>query len=136
MSTSAEHFVYLDASALVKLVVTEKETPALKAFLASHTARVSSALVRVEVPLAVHRHGPGSSQRAARLIARIDLIALDDETLDAAGRLHDVGVRSLDAIHVASALRLEGEVSTLVTYDKRMQDAAVAVGLRWHAPGP
>jgi len=88
------------------------------------------------VPLAVHRHGPGSSQRAARLIARIDLIVLDDETLDAAGRLHDVGLRSLDAIHVASALRLEGEVSTLVTYDKRMQDAAVAVGLRWHAPGP
>jgi len=126
--------VYLDSSAIVKLVVREAESAALRRFLHPHTSRASCGLVRVEVPRAVAGSGPAAVQRARRLIATLDLVGLDDALLDAAGALRAVGLRSLDAIHLASAVELGVDLECLVTYDRRMADAGAAMGLAVAAP--
>jgi predicted nucleic acid-binding protein len=131
---SAESIVYLDSSALVKLVVPEPETAALRESLRDHPRRVSSALARVEVPRAVRRHGIVTTARAQTLIRRLTLLRLDEAVLDAAAGLDDSVLRSLDAIHIASALALGGELAELITYDHRMAEAATALGLRVAAP--
>jgi len=131
---SADRAVYLDSSALVKLVVRERESAALAAYLATRPVRITSSLARVEVPRAVSRHGAQAVERAAKVIADVRLLALDDGTLDAAGALDVEALRSLDAIHVASAMALGGDLETLITYDERMTIAAERLGLRCGAP--
>jgi hypothetical protein len=121
--------VYLDSSALVKLVIREPESRALRRYLASEPTRVSSALARVEVPLASRRHGDAAVTRARQTLARIGLVRLDDLLLDAAGSIDLAGIRSLDAIHLATAQALGEELVALVTYDGRMGEAARSLGL-------
>jgi predicted nucleic acid-binding protein len=126
--------VYLDSSALVKLVVAERESPALRRYLRRQPVRASCALARVEVVRAVRPHGAPAITRARQLLRRLDLIQLDDELLDAAATL-DRGVpRSLDAIHLAAARTLGDELSAVVTYDERMTTAAGLAGLVVDAP--
>lgn len=127
--------IYLDASALVKLVVAERESPALRRFLAKHPERITSALSRVEVPRAVRQQGTAAQQRAKRVLSHVRLLQLDDELLDAAALLEPVVLRSLDAIHIASARALGDELVGVVTYDRRMIDALVALRISVHAPG-
>jgi predicted nucleic acid-binding protein len=127
--------IYLDASALVKLVVEERESPALRRFLAKHPERVTSALSRVEVPRAVRNQGKAAQQRAKRVLSRVRLLHLDDELLDDAARLDPVVLRSLDAIHIASARALGKDLEGVVTYDGRMSDALKALSMSAHAPG-
>jgi uncharacterized protein len=131
---SADEVVYLDSSALVKLVVAEPESDALTAYLAQRPQRASSALARVEVPRAVRAHGPGAVSRARALLARVSLLHLDDALLDAAANLEGPHLRSLDAIHVASAQTVAARDATLVTYDGRMADVAKRHGLAVAAP--
>lgn len=126
--------VYLDSSALVKLVVREVDSAALRRYLRRQTRRVSCALARVEVVRAVRPHGPEAVARARAVLQRIDLLQLDDSLLDAAAALDAVMLRSLDAIHVAAARELRGELSAIVTYDARMAKAAAALGLHVAAP--
>lgn len=128
MSTSGELATYLDASALVKLVVAEDESAALRKALAAASARVSCSLVRVEVVRAVRHLGRRSVADARRILEGVDLLQLDDELLDLAAEL-DGRLRSLDAIHVAAALELGDDLEALVTYDERMALAAKAHGL-------
>jgi predicted nucleic acid-binding protein len=127
--------VYLDSSAFVKLVVQESETRALRTFLAQRGDRhVSSALLRTESLRAV-RHIGGDALAAAReALRRIDLIAIDDRILDAAGTLDPRVLRTLDAIHLATALAVGDDLETLVTYDERMADGARLLGLAATAP--
>lgn len=126
--------VYLDSSALVKLVVAERESAALRAYLRAHTVRASCALARVEVLRAVRAHGAAALARARRLLRRVDLIHVDDELLEDAATL-DAGIlRSLDAIHLAAARTFGDELSAVVTYDRRMADAAALLGLTVDAP--
>jgi predicted nucleic acid-binding protein len=124
---SAEEVVYLDSSALVKLVVAEAESDALVAYLAERSERASSALARVEVPRAVRSHGPKAVTRARELLERISL-------LDVAAALDGDHLRSLDAIHIAAAQTVATRLATIVTYDRRMGDAAKALGLTVAAP--
>ncbi len=131
---AAERVTYLDSSALVKLVVREAESEALMAYLRTRAIRVASALVRVEVPRAVRRHGPQAIERAAKVISPVRLLALDDRLLDAAAALYADGLRSLDAIHIASAMTLADDLDVLVTYDERMMGAAGRLGLACDAP--
>ena len=131
---SADIAVYLDSSALVKLVVAEAESAALRRFLRPHPDRVSSALARAEVPRAVWTHGPAAVTRAGAALGRTRLLRLDDDLLDAAARLGPGLLRSLDAIHLASAQALRSELAGLVTYDRRMADGASLVGLPVEAP--
>jgi uncharacterized protein len=126
---------YLDASALVKLVVVEPESEALRRFLRRRPERVSSALSRVEVVRAVRLHGPRATKRARQTLARVRLLILDDTVLDAAGDLDPRVLRSLDAIHLASAQALSGDLDQVVTYDRRMAEAGRLLGLSVRAPG-
>ncbi len=128
--------VYLDSSALVKLVVEERESKSLRNFLRRRPLRVSSDLARVEVRRAVRAHGREARVRARRVLARIRLLRLDDAVLDAAARLDPRVLRSLDAIHLASAKALGAELESVVTYDARMRRAAELLGLAVVAPAP
>lgn len=122
--------VYLDSSALVKLVVAEPESEALRRYLRSHRRRVSCALACVEVVRAVRAHGAPAIARARDLLTRLDLLRIDDLLLDRAASLDPVVLRSLDAIHLAAAQLLGEDLDTLVTYDARMVQAAAALGFR------
>ncbi|MEJ7798283.1 MAG: type II toxin-antitoxin system VapC family toxin [Solirubrobacteraceae bacterium] len=121
--------VYLDSSAIVKLVVSESESDALTGFLRGAAVGASCALARVEVLRAVAVQGPDAADRARRVLANLELIRLDDVLLDAAGMLGIAGLRSLDAIHVTAARQLGHDLECLVTYDRRMGAAAEALGL-------
>jgi len=126
--------VYLDSSAIVKLVVRETESAALRRFLRQHPRRISCALARAEVPRAVRHLGPRAHRRAVAVIGRIDLIRVDDSLLDNAAAL-DAGVlRTLDAIHLAAASLLSSELESVVTYDRRMAAAADLLGLPVEIP--
>jgi predicted nucleic acid-binding protein len=120
---------YLDASALVKLVIREPESGALSAWLRGREEIVSCALARTEVVRATAASGRTALARARRLLDDVELILLDDELLDLAGEL-EAPLRSLDAIHLAAALELGDELEAVVTYDSRMARAAEALGLR------
>ena len=128
--------LYLDSSALVKLVARESETPALLSLLEPRPEVVSSALARVEVLRAVARAGgtPRSLERARRVLSRVVLVAVDDPILEAAAILEPNDLRSLDAIHLATALALRPEADAIVSYDGRLNAAANAAGFRVLTP--
>jgi len=121
--------IYLDASALVKLVVPEPETAALRSELAGWDRHVSSALVRTEVVRACARVSAAARRLAERVVASLDLIAVDDAVLDAAGRLKPLELRTLDAIHLASAQALGPALGAMVAYDSRLIEGAEAANL-------
>jgi predicted nucleic acid-binding protein len=121
--------LYLDSSALLKLVIDEKESRALLSFLKRAPAeRVSCTLVRTEVLRATRRHGAAALERARGLLQTLQLVQLGDTLLDAAGMLDPVKMRSLDAIHLAAAALIAPELTALVTYDTRMAEGAALLG--------
>jgi len=126
--------VYLDSSALVKLVVAEPESSALRRYLGDESERASCALARVEVLRAVRAHGPAALTRARRLLQRLNVVPIDDELLDAAAALDPRVLRSLDAIHLAAAQLFGDELTAVVTYDRRMAAAAGLADLTVAAP--
>jgi len=126
--------VYLDSSALVKLVVLEPESRALRRYLRRERERVSCALARTEVLRAVRPVSAAALERARRVLRGIHLIRLDDALLDAAGMTDPAVVRSLDAIHLAAAQLVAPSLSALVTYDRRMAEAAALLGFTVEAP--
>jgi predicted nucleic acid-binding protein len=126
--------VYLDSSALVKLVVVERESAALRAYLRRETERLSCSLARTEVLRAVRPLGPAAIEAARRILRSVNLVRLDEALLDAAGLLEPVTMRSLDAIHLAAALLVAPSLRAVVTYDRRMATAAAALGLPVAAP--
>lgn len=134
MPRSADRSVYLDASALVKLVIREPESEALRRYLRRKLRRTSSALARVEVVRAARPHGRAAVARARRLVARLDLVRVEDPVLDAAALLRPSLLRSLDAIHLASAQTLKAELEAIVTYDDRLSAAARDLGMPIERP--
>jgi predicted nucleic acid-binding protein len=132
---SAERITYLDSSAIVKLVVREDESSALRRYLGGRRSLVSSALARTEVARAVLALGAQATQRAREVLDRIELVRVSDRVLAAAGALLPPDVRSLDALHLATAKLLGRGLGALVTYDARMASAARAHGLKVAAPG-
>ncbi|PYN58344.1 MAG: VapC toxin family PIN domain ribonuclease [Candidatus Rokuibacteriota bacterium] len=128
--------VYLDASALVKLVVREPESVALMEFLREHPDRVSSALALAEVPRALRRarFGAAERRRAREVLARVALVDIDRRALAAAAAIEPPTVRTLDAIHLATALALREDLAALVTYDRRLAVAAERADLPVQAP--
>jgi predicted nucleic acid-binding protein len=127
--------VYLDSSAIVKLVVAETESAALQRFLRSRRLRVTSSLARVEVRRAVRFQGKAADDRAMKVMARLRLLTIDITLLDAASALDARVLRSLDAIHLASALALGDDLDCVISYDRRMSDAAAVLGVVVRAPG-
>ena len=125
---------YLDSSAIVKLVVAEPESPALQRYLRRRRPLVSSALARTEVIRALAFEGDEGLHRGRAVLARIDLMRVNDRVLDGAGLLSPAAVRSLDAIHLATAQQLGTDLGQIITYDARMTEAARNLGLRATAP--
>lgn len=121
---------YLDSSAIVKLAVREPESLALRRYLRRRQPLVSSALARTEVLRALLPAGDEAVTRGRTVLQRIDLVRVNDRILNAAGVLRPPPLRSLDAIHLATAQELGDELSALVTYDDRMVDAAKHLGYR------
>ena len=128
--------LYLDTSALAKLVSSEPESPALRRYLESHASdtRFTSALTRTELIRAASRHGSAAAvAQARRLLTRLDFIALSTRLLDGAALLPPAELRSLDAIHLAAALTAP-DLRALVTYDARMAAAAGQAGVQVAQP--
>ncbi|TWF76431.1 hypothetical protein FHX44_112321 [Pseudonocardia hierapolitana] len=132
--------IYLDSAALVKLIREERETRALVDWLNEREGQrlVASVLVDVEVPRALCRSQPGVLGAVAATLARIDRIELDAAIRATAAAYVDPLLRSLDAIHLATADQLIASgknVSAFVTYDKRLAEAARSCSLSVAAPG-
>lgn len=125
---------YLDSSAIVKLAVREPESAALRRYLRRRRPLVSSALARTEALRALLPAGEAACHRGREVLAGVELIRVNERVLNAAGVLLPVEVRSLDAIHLASAQLLGADLGQLVTYDTRMALAAEASGLSVASP--
>jgi uncharacterized protein len=131
---SAERATYLDSSAIVKLVVAEPESAALRRYLRRRRPLVSSALAKAEVLRALLLLGEQAVRRGQEVIARLELIRISDRILATAGQLLPAELRTLDAIHLATALELGGDLVRVITYDERMHTAATAIGCSVAAP--
>jgi hypothetical protein len=133
--------IYLDSAAIVKLIHLEPESAELDAWLAEHIgqSRTTSALAEVEVPRAVLRSAPERQQQIPVVMGTISRIQIGDPVRALAASYKDPMLRSLDAIHLATAQLLANrsgaETTTLVTYDKRLLIAAKAAGLATASPG-
>jgi predicted nucleic acid-binding protein len=125
---------YLDSSAIVKLAVEEAESSPLRRYLRRRHPLVSSALARTEVLRALSYEGESGIARGRVVLGRINLIRVNDRVLNAAGSLMPPEIRSLDAIHLATAEQLGDDVRRLVTYDDRMIAAAEQLGIRTATP--
>ena len=119
---------YLDTSAAVKLLLFERESLALRAYTGDQDW-ASSALMRAELIRAIARVDSSVVPRALDLLAQPYLLAAEARILDAAARLPPPSLRSLDAIHLASALELRDELTAFVAYDDRLLAAASVLGM-------
>ena len=132
---SAEtNITYVDSSAIVKLAVAEPESAALRRALSRRQTLVTSALARTEVARALLALGPGAVRRGDEVLRRLQLLRVNDRVLSDAGRLEPAELRSLDAIHLATAQQFGTSLQRVVTYDARMADAARALGWSVSAP--
>ena len=125
---------YLDASALVKLAVTEPETAALRKYLRRHPQRFTNRVAEVEVRRAVRRLPTSREAPVQAAFDGVTVIDLDPSIANRAGVIEPVGLRSLDAIHLASAVELGAELDAFVTYDARQATAARELGLSVVSP--
>ena len=114
-------------------MVDEPESEALRT-LALGRVLTASALVETELRRAVRMQQPDRLARAIDVLAGIRLVGLGQRILRTAGMLEPMSLRSLDAIHVASALSLGDALDVFVTYDARQADAARAAGLSVESP--
>ena len=128
--------VYLDSSALVKLVIVEPESRALIEHLEEWPQRVSSALALTELPRALERAGFGAAarRRAREVLGRLALVDVDRRILMTAAALEPGALRTLDAIHLATALAVREDLGAVVTYDRRLKAAAERVHIDVVAP--
>jgi uncharacterized protein len=133
--SAEQRLTYVDSSAIVKLAVAEPESKALRRFLLRRQPLVSSALARTEVVRALMPSGMEAVSRGEEVLRRIQLVRVNDRVLRAAGLMQPLELRSLDAIHLASASELGSSVKQIVTYDERMTSAATEAGWSVAAPG-
>ena len=128
--------IYLDSAAVVKLVHAESESQALRDWLHERAdiGWTSSALIEVESFRALARHAPEAVARLHPVLDLIDLVDLNSSIRILAQTLRPVTVRSLDAIHLGTALRIRSRLTSFVTYDKRLADAATGAGLTVDMP--
>lgn len=130
----------MDTSALTKLLISEAETPELRAWLTAQGGQgehaVTSALARVELMRVVARYGePGQFERARYLLDGLDILPLTEPVLTLAETVGPRTLRSLDAIHLAAAAQIAQELTAFVTYDHRLVDGCREVGLTTASPG-
>lgn len=127
---------YADTSALVKLVASERESAALRQWIRETDDLVlaSSDLVRTELMRAIRRTYPAHATRARDLLDALLLVSITADICESAARLEPATLRSLDAIHLATALGLGDDLDAVVVYDDRLLESARSYGLRTIAP--
>ncbi len=131
---SAERVTYLDSSAIVKLAAEEPESAALRHFLHRRHRLASSALAQTEVARALMDDGPVAVRRGREVLRTVNLIRVNDDVLTLAGELQPPELRSLDAIHLATAQLLGQDFGRMVTYDERMAETARFLRMRVVSP--
>ena len=130
--------LYLDTSALMKLIRREPESDSLADWLDAQTPApwVSSTLIEVELPRALRRVAPSLLTDVPAIVARVARYEVDEVVRAAAAAYSDTALRSLDAIHLATGDAVFGtQLTAFVCYDERLRAAATAVGLPTAAPG-
>jgi len=120
---------YLDTSAYVKLPLEEAGHQELRAEFSRWDGYVSSMLLGTEAIRACARYGADHARDARTWLESVSLLPLDDSVLDAATSLLPPGLRTLDALHLATALSVEDELGAFFTFDRRMREAAEEHGL-------
>ncbi len=126
---------YIDASAVVQLIVEEDETAALRSWIVDvGDDLATSDLTRTELNRAARRVTPDRMDRVRTTIESLAVSGLPTRVFDAAGRIDPPTLRSLDALHLAAALELGDELDGIVTYDDRLADAARRLGIPVVAP--
>jgi predicted nucleic acid-binding protein len=127
--------IYLDTSAALKLVVPEPETAALELWIAERAGipRVSSRLLRIEMVRAVTRNAPHRISRVSDVLSAIALLSIDD-VAPTAEIIGDRLLRSLDAIHLATAHEIRTDLIAFICYDKRLCESAQTLGLHVETP--
>lgn len=129
--------IYLDSSALLKLLILEPETADLRRWLLDRQGLTltSSELAKVEVMRGCRRLDSGLLPAARELLSGINLIALSGNVIALAGEVGEPLLRSLDTVHLASALSIVRELTAFVAYDRRLAAAAATAGLELFQPG-
>jgi uncharacterized protein len=117
------------------MAIAEQESSALRAFIQNYPVRVSSILAHTEVLRAVRPQGFAAGQHAKAVLETITRVGLTDEIAESAGLLQPQALRSLDAIHLATALALRPTLAAVVTYDRRLAAGAELQGLPVVMPG-
>jgi predicted nucleic acid-binding protein len=126
---------YLDTSAFVKLIVAEPESSALRRAITRWPQHASSTLLRTETIRALRRSGnTGQVPAARRLLRGVRMVRVDEPLLDRAADLEPGELRTLDAIHLASALEIGQDLGVMIAYDIRLKEAAQAYGLAVESP--
>jgi predicted nucleic acid-binding protein len=128
--------IYLDSAAVVKLVHAEAESAVLRRWLdeRAETGWISSVLTEIESFRALARYAPDAVSRLPAVLDQIELIGLDLPIRILAQTARPATVRSLDAIHLGTALHARHALTSFVTYDKRLLDAAMAAGIPAASP--
>lgn len=126
--------IYLDTSALLKLIIPEEHSEALSDYVDSRTDFVSSVVLAVEARRGALRKAPRTIPRVDVFLSGVDLVGVTAAIVETASRLPDPLLRSLDAIHVATAMLLGSDVDALVSYDNRMLSAAQAYDIPTACP--
>ena len=132
--------IYMDTSALTKLLIAEPETPELRTWLTAQIdageSAAASALGRVELMRTVARYGDtGQADRARYLLDGLDILPLTESMMTLAESIGPATLRSLDAIHLAAAAYFEQELTAVVTYDHRLLNGCRDIGLTTASPG-
>ncbi len=126
---------YIDTSAIVKLVTVEAETAALHEWVADHQPElVASDLLRTELQRAVLRSGTSQPIDIEEGLAAIDFLPATPGVFDAAAELEPADLRTLDSVHLATALGIADDIDGLITYDPLLAAAARQHGLTVISP--
>lgn len=126
--------IYVDTSALLRLVFPDVATPAVERLIDPSVHLVSSVLLQIEARRGTLRRAPRRLPRVDQLLGQVDALAISDAVVEAASRLPDPLLRSLDAIHLATALLIRDDLEAVLTYDDRLAAAAAAHGLAVLSP--
>jgi predicted nucleic acid-binding protein len=127
--------IYMDTSAALKLVMPEAETTGLELWIAERAGvpRISSRLLRIEMLRSVARTAPERLTRANVVLSSVALVSMND-VAPSAEVIGDRTLRSLAAVHLATAHELRTELTAFVCYDKRLCDSAHTLGLPVESP--
>ena len=129
--------IYLDSCAVIKLLKAEPESSALVKWLGDRSAvpKVSSALLEVEMSRALHRDAPHLLGELPAVLNRIHRFDMTESVRARAAEYRYPNLRSLDALHLATADMLSDELEAFITYDRRLAAYADTAGLSVTSPG-